>query len=132
MWRTQTAVLYVDAQTGLIPIRVSSSSPLKTIQAAVNKANINNQKSVGTKIVVNAGVYRETVKVDPVTGLTAAPLTIRGRAKRARQSSLHRTCLPGGRRPAIFRRLCHQLDADAKHLRTAQRMAVCAADRLAH
>ena len=72
----EAAVLYVDAQSGSDSNSGSSSSPLKTIQAAVNKANSNNQKSVGTKIVVNAGVYRETVNIDPVSGLTAAPLTL--------------------------------------------------------
>ena len=64
-------MLYVDAQSGSDSNSGSSSSPLKTIQAAVNKANTNNQKSIGTKIVVNAGVYRETVNIDPVSGLTS-------------------------------------------------------------
>ncbi len=72
----QTTILYVDAQTGLDSNSGSSSSPLKTIQAAVNKANSNNQKGVGTKVVINAGVYRESVYVDPVSGMTSAPLTI--------------------------------------------------------
>lgn len=72
----QAAVLYVDAQSGSDSNSGSASSPFKTIQAAVNKANTNNQKSIGTKIVVNPGVYRETVNIDPVTGLTTVPLTI--------------------------------------------------------
>lgn len=72
----QTTILYVDAQSGSDANSGTSSAPLKTIQAAVNKANTNNQKSIGTKIIVNAGVYRETVNVDPVTGQTSVPLTI--------------------------------------------------------
>jgi hypothetical protein len=52
----QTTVLYFDAQSGSDSNSGAISSPLKTIQAAVNKANINNQKSIGTRIVVNAGV----------------------------------------------------------------------------
>src|ERR1700750_2695707 len=72
----QTTVIYVDGQSGSDSNAGAISSPLKTIQAAVNKANINNQKSIGTKIVVNPGVYRESVNVNPVSGLTAAPLTI--------------------------------------------------------
>lgn len=72
----ESSVLYVDAQKGSDSNSGANSSPLKTIQTAVNKANINNQKSVGTKIIVNAGVYRETVNVDAVSGLTSAPLTI--------------------------------------------------------
>ena len=72
----QTTYLYVDAQSGSDSNTGSSSSPLKTIQAAVNKANTNNQKSIGTKIIVNAGIYRETVNIAPVTGQTTAPLTV--------------------------------------------------------
>lgn len=72
----QTTILYVDAQTGSDANSGSSSAPLKTIQAAVNKANTNNQKSIGTKIILNAGVYRETVNVNPITGQTSVPLTI--------------------------------------------------------
>lgn len=72
----QTTVLYVDAQTGSDSNSGASSAPLKTIQAAINKANSNNQKSIGTRVVVNPGVYRETVNIDPVSGQTAAPLTV--------------------------------------------------------
>ncbi len=72
----QTAVLYVDAHSGSDANSGASSSPLKTIQAAVNKANINNQKSIGTRIIVDAGIYRETVSVNPVSGQTSAALTI--------------------------------------------------------
>ena len=72
----EASVLYVDAHAGSDSNSGVSSSPLKTIQAAVNKANINNQKSIGTKIIVNAGVYRETVNVYSFSGLTSAPLTI--------------------------------------------------------
>jgi hypothetical protein len=72
----EASVLYVDAQNGSDSNSGASSSPLKTIQAALNKANINNQKGVGTKIIVNAGVYRESVNVDPVSGMTSAALTI--------------------------------------------------------
>ena len=61
-----------------VPIRtlVRLLSPLKTIQAAVNKANTNNQKKIGTKVIVNAGVYRETVSINPVSNQTTVPLTI--------------------------------------------------------
>lgn len=72
----QTTYLYVDAQKGSDANSGSSSAPLKTIQAAVNKANANNQKSIGTKVIVNAGVYREAVSVNPVSGQTSVPLTV--------------------------------------------------------
>ena len=72
----QTSVLYVDAQKGSDSNSGTSSYPLKTIQAAVNKANTNNQKKIGTKVIVNAGVYRETVNINPVSNQTTVPLTI--------------------------------------------------------
>lgn len=72
----QTTLLYVDASKGSDSNPGSSSSPLKTIQAAVNKANVNNQKKIGTKVIVNAGTYRETVSINPVSGQTTVPLTI--------------------------------------------------------
>ena len=72
----QTTLLYVDAAKGSDSNSGTSSSPLKTIQAAVNKANTNNQKKIGTKVIVNAGIYRETVSVNPVSNQTTVPLTI--------------------------------------------------------
>jgi len=75
----QTTYIYVsksgsDAGSG------SSSSPLKTIQAAVNKANYDNQKYIGVKIIVGSGVYRESVSVNHVTNQTSVPLTIQAAA----------------------------------------------------
>lgn len=72
----ESVVLYVDAQSGSDSNSGSAGAPLKTIQAAVNEANANTRKSIGTKIIVNPGVYRETVKIDPVGGPKTAPLTI--------------------------------------------------------
>jgi hypothetical protein len=72
----QTTMLYVDAAKGSDSNAGTSSSPLKSIQAAVNKANSNNQKKIGTKVIVNAGVYRETVSINPVSNQSTVPLTI--------------------------------------------------------
>jgi hypothetical protein len=72
----QTTFLYVDAQKGSDSNAGTSSAPLRTIQAAVNKANANNQKKIGTKIIVNAGTYRESVAINPVSNQTTVPLTI--------------------------------------------------------
>jgi hypothetical protein len=72
----QTTLLYVSAGKGSDSNSGSSSYPLKTIQAAVNKANTNNQKKIATKIIVNAGIYRETVSINPVSNQTTVPLTI--------------------------------------------------------
>ncbi len=72
----QTTVLYVDGRNGLDSNSGTAAAPLKTIQAAINKANANNQKKIGTKIIVNAGVYRETANIYPVTNQSTVPLTI--------------------------------------------------------
>ncbi len=72
----QTTLLYVDAQKGSDANAGSTTAPLKTIQAAINKANTNNQKKIGTKIIVNPGVYRETVSINPVTNQTTETLTL--------------------------------------------------------
>jgi len=59
----QSTTLYVDAKAGSDSNSGAQSSPFKTIQAAVNKANSLNQQSVGVKVVVNSGVYREFVNI---------------------------------------------------------------------
>jgi len=72
----QTTVLYVDGKSGADSNSGLAGAPLKTIQTAINKANANNQKKIGTKIIVNAGVYRETVSINPVTNQSTVSLTI--------------------------------------------------------
>jgi hypothetical protein len=72
----QTTYLYVNGSTGSDSHSGTSSSPLKTIQAAVNKANTNNQKRIGTKIIVASGVYREPVTINHVWNGSTVPLTI--------------------------------------------------------
>ncbi len=76
----QTTFIYVDGSTGSDSNSGTSTSPFKTVQAAVSKANSNNQKSIGTKIIVNAGVYREQVSIASVYNGTGVPLTIQAAA----------------------------------------------------
>jgi hypothetical protein len=72
----QTTYLYVDATNGSDGFPGTGNSPLKTIQAATSKANSNNQKGIGTKVIVNPGVYREYVAIEPVSGKTSAAITL--------------------------------------------------------
>jgi hypothetical protein len=72
----QTTFIYVDGQKGLDSSAGTSAAPLKTIQAAVNVANTDNQKKIGTKIIVNPGVYRETVLINPASNQSTVPLTL--------------------------------------------------------
>ena len=59
----QRTFLYVDANLGSDTNSGAQSSPFKTIQVGVNKANAINQTGVGVKVVVNPGVYREFVNI---------------------------------------------------------------------
>jgi hypothetical protein len=72
----QTTFLYVDAVKGSDSNAGTISSPLKTVQAAITKADANNVKGVGTKVIVNAGVYREFVSIPHVNNQTGATLTL--------------------------------------------------------
>ena len=51
----QTNFIYVDAQAGSNGNSGAKLAPLKTIQAAINKANTLNEKGIGSKVIVNPG-----------------------------------------------------------------------------
>jgi hypothetical protein len=55
--------IYVDADSGSDGNSGSSGSPFRTIQAAINQANNANQDGTAVKVIVNPGVYRETVNI---------------------------------------------------------------------
>ena len=71
----QSTYIYVDAKNGSDSNSGTQSSPLKTIQTAINKADADNQKGIGVKIIVNPGVYRETVTISNYKS-TSAVLTV--------------------------------------------------------
>lgn len=71
----QTTLIYVDATSGSDSNSGTISSPFKTIQAAINKANTYNRASVGTKVIINPGVYRESVAIGN-NNTTSATLTV--------------------------------------------------------
>src|SRR5947209_5829890 len=71
----QTTYIYVDAKNGSDSHSGAQTSPLKTIQAAINKADTDNQKGIGVKIIVNAGVYREALTINNYKS-TGAALTV--------------------------------------------------------
>jgi hypothetical protein len=77
----QTNAIYVDSAKGTdvitdVSLAGTAAKPMQTIQAAVNLANTKNQQKVGTKIIVNPGVYRESVAISTITNQSAATLTI--------------------------------------------------------
>ncbi len=71
----QSTYIYVDANNGSDGNTGASNSPFQTLQAAIDQADSENQQGVGVKIIVNPGVYRETVNIGSY-GSTGAPLTV--------------------------------------------------------
>src|SRR5450631_330390 len=71
----QTTFVYVDGTVGLDSNPGTQALPLKTVQAGVGKAEANNQKSIGTKVFINPGTYREWVQIQATTHQSSAPMT---------------------------------------------------------
>src|ERR1035437_6117685 len=72
----QTTSIYVGGLKGSNANSGKFLSPLKTIQAAINKANATHKKKIGTKVIIKAGVYREYVNIGRISGQTTVPLTV--------------------------------------------------------
>ena len=71
----QETYLYVDANAGSDTNSGSQQSPFQTIQTAVNVANALNQGGTGARIIINPGIYRESVNIQ-YDQSTTAPLTV--------------------------------------------------------
>ncbi|SRR5216684_495512 len=68
----ETAAIYVDADKVSDSNNGSKTTPLKTIGASVNMALANNYAGIGSRVIVNAGTYRESVAI---SGGALAPQT---------------------------------------------------------
>ena len=71
----QSNYIYVDAKVGSDSNSGAQTAPFKTIQAAVNKASSLNQQGIGVKVIINDGVYRESVTIGNYRS-TSATLTV--------------------------------------------------------
>ncbi len=71
----QSIYVHVNASSGSDKNSGSVSQPYKTISAAVAKALANNRAGIGTKVMIDPGIYREFVKISPYNQ-TSAPITI--------------------------------------------------------
>ena len=65
----------MDAQSGSDSNTGAQSSPYKTIQAAINAANTQNQKGNAVSVEIAAGIYRESVSIAG-SKTTSATLTV--------------------------------------------------------
>jgi hypothetical protein len=59
----ESASIYVDASKGSDSNNGSPGAPLKTIGAAANLALANNYSRIGSRVIINAGTYRESVAI---------------------------------------------------------------------
>jgi len=71
----ETTSVYVDGSNGSDSNPGTITAPLKTIGAAVSMAETNNQNSIGTKVIVNPGTYREAVTLSGTHKTTSLPIT---------------------------------------------------------
>jgi hypothetical protein len=71
----EKAHLYVDAHMGSDSNPGTQSLPFKTIGAGISAAEANNGKGVGTRVIINPGIYREALKVSGKNNQTNAPMT---------------------------------------------------------
>src|ERR1700693_3204830 len=71
----QGTYLYVDAQNGSDGNSGAQNSPVRTVQAGINKANALNRKGIGVKVIIGAGVYREFVDISGYSQ-TGATMTV--------------------------------------------------------
>lgn len=73
----ETASIYVDAAKGSDNNNGSNTAPLKTIGAAVSMALNNNYSSIGSKVIINPGTYREAIAIaGGGSRTTALPITL--------------------------------------------------------
>jgi len=71
----ETAFIYVDGKTGSDSNPGTKSQPLKTIGAAVSMAVGNNHNSIGSRVIINPGTYRESFSVGKSGHSTSLPMT---------------------------------------------------------
>jgi len=71
----ETASIYVDAVNGSNSNPGTASAPLQTIGAGAALAETNNQNSIGSKVIINPGDYREAVTLNWTPNTTTLPIT---------------------------------------------------------
>lgn len=71
----ETAYVYVDTNKGNDSNPGTEQEPLKTIGAAASMAESNNYISIGTRVTINPGTYRENISLSHSTRDTSLPIT---------------------------------------------------------
>jgi hypothetical protein len=71
----ETAVVYVDAENGSDSNPGTRQQPFQTIAKAAETAISNNWKSLGTRVIINPGTYREAFTLHGGQRETSLPMT---------------------------------------------------------
>jgi hypothetical protein len=71
----ESAFVYVDTAVGSDSNPGTQTLPLKTISAGASLASANNSAGVGTRVIINPGLYREAINITAVSNWTSAPIT---------------------------------------------------------
>jgi hypothetical protein len=72
----ETKTLFVDAINGSDSNPGTKQLPLKTVAVAADQAVKNNHAALGTKVIINPGVYRESITLTYSSRDTSLPITI--------------------------------------------------------
>jgi hypothetical protein len=72
----ETATVWVDGARGSDSNPGTQANPLKSIGAALNIATANNHASIGTRVIVKPGTYREAVSLSKNSRTTSLPITV--------------------------------------------------------
>jgi len=71
----ETAFIYVDTYNGNDGNPGTVTQPLKTIGASVAMAESNNAGGIGSRVIINPGIYREVLNIAPPNNATSLPIT---------------------------------------------------------
>src|SRR6516162_223164 len=71
----ETAHIYVDTNSGSDSNPGTMSQPLKTISQAAKMAMSNNASSIGSRVIINPGTYRESISMGKSNLSTSLPIT---------------------------------------------------------
>jgi hypothetical protein len=71
----ETKILYVDVNNGSDSNPGTEQLPLKTIGASASIAIANKEASLGTRVIINPGLYRESITLTGSTKQSTLPIT---------------------------------------------------------
>jgi len=77
----ETALVYVDANTGSDSNPGTQALPFKTVGKSASVAVSNNQHGIGTRVIINPAIYRESLQLTKTSSTTSLPITFQAATK---------------------------------------------------